>query len=446
MDLREVAAAYQSIYLKEEVEEETVLLEDLSQDEVDDLVEEIIDELLEEGFSLEQIEEGFDDYISEESEVLSEAKKQKGFMASQREKLAAQKAAKVAKVEGDKAAAVVRPSDKIAASAKKAVETRKALPAKGGTSAGSAKAVTQRGATRHKQAVKTAATVAGAFMKTMDASAKAAASEKRKKEAVKKAETAAKGTKNVGPATPVSGTKVKGALPATRTVTKGEQRRKDAEEKKATAAKGSTNVGPAIPNKTKGGAIVKRNETIGPKAEIKKGVKKAMEYRLSKKDIKRSNRRDDVFNKEPKSKTDRVKDAASAVRVGARNLKKKAGKALGKLAAKLSEEGGQLDSFDTVIAYLIDEEIASDFTEATAMMSKLSAETISKIHESQMTYITEISAQLAHTASMKADEVARKARISGDKETAAKKVQQASRIYKGVGPRRAKERMEKGGY
>lgn len=443
MDLREVAAAYQSIYLKEEVEE-TVLLEDLSQDEVDDLVEEIIDELLEEGFSLEQIEEGFDDYISEESEVLSEAKKQKGFMASQREKLAAQKAAKVAKVEGDKAAAVVRPSDKIAASAKKAVETRKALPAKGGTSAGSAKAVTQRGATRHKQAVKTAATVAGAFMKTMDASAKAAASEKRKKEAVKKADTAAKGTKNVGPATPVSGTKVKGALPATRTVTKGEQRRKDAEEKKATAAKGSTNVGPAIPSKTAGGAIVKRNETIGPKTEIKKGVKKAMTYRMSKADLKRANRRDDT-SAAPKSKTDRVKDAASAVRVGARNLKKKAGKALGKLAAKLSEEGGELDSFDTVIAYLIDEEIASDFTEATTMMAKLSEGTIAKIHESQLKYITEISAQLAHTASMKADEVARKARISGDKETAAKKVQQASRIYKGVGPRRAKERMEKEG-
>ena len=71
MDLREVAAAYQSIYLKEEVEE-TILLEDLSQDEVDDLVEEIIDEFLEEGFSLEQIEES-QDYISEESEVLNEA-------------------------------------------------------------------------------------------------------------------------------------------------------------------------------------------------------------------------------------------------------------------------------------------------------------------------------------------------------------------------------------
>ena len=408
MDLREVAAAYQSVYLKEEVEE-TILLEDLSQDEVDDLVEEIIDEFLEEGFSLEQIEEGFEDYISEESEVLNEARKQKGFMASQREKLAAQKAAKVDKSETSKAAKVVRPSDKIAASAKKAVETRKALPAKGGTSAGSVKAVTQRGATRHKQAVKTAATVAGAFMKTMDDSAKAAKSDKRKKEAVKKAETAAKGSgPSAGPATPI----------------------------------------PPI----KGGAIVKRNETIGPKTEIKKGVKKAMTYRMSKADLKRANRRDDT-SAAPKSKIDKLKDRASEIRVDTRNkvkdaaksLKRKAGAALGKLASKLSEEGGELDSFDTVIAYLIDEEIASDFDEATAMMTKLSAETISEIHESQMTYITEISAQLAHTASMKADEVARKARISGDKETAAKKVQQASRIYKGVGPRRAKERMEKEG-
>ena len=135
-----------------------------------------------------------------------------------------------------------------------------------------------------------------------------------------------------------------------------------------------------------------------------------MTYRMSKADLKRANRRDDT-SAAPKSKTDRVKDAASAVRVGARNaaksLKRKAGAALGKLASKLSEEGGELDSFDTVIAYLIDEEIASDFDEATAMMSKLSAETVSKIHESQMTYITEISAQLT-AASMKADEVARK--------------------------------------
>ena len=71
MDLREIASAYQSIYLNEEVEEE-LILEDLSQEEVDNLVEEIYDELLEEGFSLEEIDEGFENYISEDSEVLSE--------------------------------------------------------------------------------------------------------------------------------------------------------------------------------------------------------------------------------------------------------------------------------------------------------------------------------------------------------------------------------------
>ena len=64
-------------------------------------------------------------------------------------------------------------------------------------------------------------------------------------------------------------------------------------------------------------------------------------------------------------------------------------------------------------------------------------------YKEEVQQIDEISAQLAHTASMKADEVARKARISGDKETAAKKVAQASRLYKGVGPRRVKERMAK---
>ena len=60
--------------------------------------------------------------------------------------------------------------------------------------------------------------------------------------------------------------------------------------------------------------------------------------------------------------------------------------------------------------------------------------------------IDEISAQLAATASMKADEVRRKAALAGDKETAAKKAAQASRIFKGVGPRRTKERMAKEGY
>ena len=397
MDLREVAAAYQSIYLKEEVEE-TILLEDLSQDEVDDLVEEIIDEFLEEGFSLEQIEEGFEDYISEESEVLNEARRakrqpgasqgpkqpKKSLMQSQREKLAAQKAARVDKSETSKAAKVVRPSDKIAASAKKAVEKRKDTT---GTTSGAG----AQGTVRSK---------AGSM---------------------------------------------------------------GAEGKKGTA----------LPPAKKGGAMIKRDTKsvsgmeTGPKAEVKAGVRKAMTYRGvgggKKVEIAGAGRKkmsDVVKSAEKKAKAstpatpeNKVKSAAkgavekakASVKSGVKKARNFVGSALGKLADKVKAEGVELDSFDTVVAYLIDEEIASDFDEATAMMTKLSAETISEIHDSQMSYITEISAQLAHTASMKADEVARKARISGDKETAAKKVQQASRIYKGVGPRRAKERMEKEG-
>jgi hypothetical protein len=55
--------------------------------------------------------------------------------------------------------------------------------------------------------------------------------------------------------------------------------------------------------------------------------------------------------------------------------------------------------------------------------------------------IDEISAQLALTASQKADEMRRKAANAGDKETASKKSAQASRLYKGVGLRRTRERM-----
>ena len=57
--------------------------------------------------------------------------------------------------------------------------------------------------------------------------------------------------------------------------------------------------------------------------------------------------------------------------------------------------------------------------------------------------IDEISANLALTASQKADEMRRKAAVAGDRETAAKKAQQASNLYKGVAARRARERMAK---
>ena len=334
MDLREVAAAYQSLYnVNEEVLEEDINIDDLSQEDVDELVEELVYEFLEEGYSIEDIEESFNESIQEEflveeveEEVLSEArpaKKRRGGPSydevkakiDAKEKATAEKrAAKKDKVAKDKSAAMtVRPSSALATTPKKS---------KGGA------IVKSKGSALAKKA-------SGAITKAVE--------------------------------------KVKVSV-----------------DKKDTKS---------LPKGVKGGAIVKRNETVGAKttpkqqaaAKAKETVKKGVGYALKKRDMKRGNRRDVVFGK--KTTVDKLKDKASSVRVdvtnAAKGLKRKAGKALGKLASKLSEEGGQLDSFDTVVAYLIDEGIASDFDEATVKMAKLSEATVAKIHASQLQLLDE---------------------------------------------------------
>jgi len=335
MDLREVAAAYQSLYnVNEEVLEEDINIDDLSQEDVDELVEELVYEFLEEGYSIEDIEESFNESIENEflveeveEEVLSEArpaKKRRGGPSydevkakiDAKEKASAEKrAAKKDKVAKDKSAAMtVRPSDALATTPKKS---------KGGALAKKA---------------------SGAITKAVEK------------------------------------VKVRVHDKDTKSLAGGEKTK-------------------SLPQGVKGGAIVKRNETVGAKttpkqqaaAKAKETVKKGVGYALKKRDMKRGNRRDVVFGK--KTKIDKLKDKASSVRVdvtnAAKGLKRKAGKALGKLASKLSEEGGQLDSFDTVVAYLIDEGIASDFGEATAKMAKLSEATVAKIHASQLKLLDE---------------------------------------------------------
>jgi len=335
MDLREVAAAYQSLYnINEEVLKEDINIDDLSQEDVDELVEELVYEFLEEGYSIEDIEESFNESIENEflveeveEEVLSEArpaKKRRGGPSydevkakiDAKEKAAAEKrAAKKDKVAKDKSAAMtVRPSSALATTPKKS---------KGGALA----------------------------------------------------------------------KKASGAI--TKAVEKVKVRVQDKDTKSLPGGKKTK----SLPQGVKGGAIVKRNETVGAKttpkqqaaAKAKETVKKGVGYALKKRDMKRGNRRDVVFGK--KTTVDKLKDKASSVRVdvtnAAKGLKRKAGKALGKLASKLSEEGGQLDSFDTVVAYLIDEGIASDFDEATAKMAKLSEATVAKIHASQLKLLDE---------------------------------------------------------
>lgn len=347
MNLQEIALAYQSIYLTEETNEE-VNIEDLSQEEVDSLVEELVEEFLEEGFSLDDIEEAFNDYVQEQ-ELITEARAAKKARAGSdsyeqaKAKVDAKEKEKAEKAE--KAAA--RKAARVANVETKKKERAGALATRGGSLA---KRESGGGAVDTR--------VKPVTVKVIGSSAKKEVAKRRDK------------TGSVG----------SGASGTVRS--------------KGGKMGGDGSKGTSLPaGKTeKGGAIVKRNEPIGAKAEVKSGVRKALTYRMSKKDISRSNRRDDI-SAAPKSKTDRAKDAASVVRVGARNaaksLKKKAGSALGKLAAKLSEEGGELDTFDLVAAYMIDEGFASDFDGATALMSKLSSGLINEIFESQMALISE---------------------------------------------------------
>jgi len=355
MDLREIASAYQSIYLNEEVEEE-LILEDLSQEEIDSLVEEIYDEFLEEGFSLEEIDRGFENYISEESEVLNEeraAKKARKNAKSydevkaeidareaEKKKQTERKASRKQKVEDSKKAAkVLKPSEKLSSASKKAVEKRKDTT---GTTSGAG----AQGTVRSKGG-------------------------------------------SVG-----------------------------AEGEKGTA----------LPPGKKGGAMIKRDTKsvsgmeAGPKAKVKSGVRKAMTYsgigggkkiEVAGEASRRTRVRkmsDVVASAErkaasPKEKVKRAaketaekakttvksagQSAKDAVKSGVKKARNFVGSALGKLADKVKTEGVELDSFDTVVAYLIDEEIASDFTEATAMMAKLSEGTVAKIHASQLQLLDE---------------------------------------------------------
>ena len=347
--IQEIALAYQSIYLTEETNEE-VNIEDLSQEEVDSLVEELVDEFLEEGFSLDDIEEAFDDYVQEQ-ELITEARAaRKARAGSDSYEQAKAKVDAKEKEKAEKAAA--RRAARVANVETKKKERSGALATRGGSLA---KRESDGGAVDTR--------VKPVTVKVIGSSAK-------KEVAKRRDETGSVGS---------------GASGTVRS--------------KGGKMGGGGSKGTSLPAghgpRERGGAIVKRNEPIGAKAEVKSGVRKALTYRMSKKDISRSNRRDDI-SAAPKSKTDKAKDAASAVRVGARNaaksLKKKAGSALGKLAAKLSEEGGELDTFDLVAAYMIDEGFASDFDGATALMTKLSSELVDDICESQLQLLDEATA------------------------------------------------------
>ena len=95
-------------------------------------------------------------------------------------------------------------------------------------------------------------------------------------------------------------------------------------------------------------------------------------------------------------KTKAVIDAPKKVGQGIRGLigkgKRKIGRSLEGLGKKMQEQGGELDMFDTVTAYLIDEGLVKDFDHAQRVMSTLDSTLIEEVHAQQLEYLKEYGA------------------------------------------------------
>ena len=91
--------------------------------------------------------------------------------------------------------------------------------------------------------------------------------------------------------------------------------------------------------------------------------------------------------------TKSVIDAPKKVGQGIRSLvgkgKRKIGRSLEGLGKKMQEQGGELDMFDTVTAYLIDEGLVKDFDHAQRVMSTLDSTLIEEVHAQQLEYLKE---------------------------------------------------------
>ena len=132
------------------------------------------------------------------------------------------------------------------------------------------------------------------------------------------------------------------------------------------------------------------------RAEKMKGTKRTQDINrsLGKKES-RKELRSAVFKdvksrvgKKVKSVADAPKKASERIQKGIGGLVKKGrtkiGGSLVALGKKMQEQGGELDMFDTVTAYLIDEGLVKDFDHAQRVMTTLDSTLIEEVHAEQM--------------------------------------------------------------
>ena len=125
------------------------------------------------------------------------------------------------------------------------------------------------------------------------------------------------------------------------------------------------------------------------RSKLRSAVFKDVKDRIGKKksDIKSG------IGKAAKSVADAPKKASERIQKGIGGLVKKGrtkiGGSLVALGKKMQEQGGELDMFDTVTAYLIDEGLVKDFDHAQRVMTTLDSTLIEEVHAEQMQLLKE---------------------------------------------------------
>ena len=344
MVIREVYSAYASIY-ESKVEEENIheeyldedleFVDDLTDEELDSLIEGILEDYLQEGYDIDEVEQVFVEY-------LEEAKVTYGHDSDNED------------------------DDLVSKVKKKKDEKAKA-------SADSKEATEKAQASARKARV---------------------ASVERVKNAIGRVSRRIKAKVHQ----PLSGYAARHKLYPS--VDKKGERRYDKSGKPKFLHKGNiqTKIATTGGEKEPGKSKEKRQELRSLVVHDLKKRYRAAKYDNAKKQVKAYQKATDKvrdLKDAGRTKVQGIKNAAAratrkateAPRKVVKAVRNKTASALSSLADKIKTEGIELDAFDTVVAYLIDEGFATDFDHAQKIMTTLDSQLIEEVHQQQLEFV-----------------------------------------------------------
>ncbi len=354
MDIREVYSAYASIY-ESKVEEENIheefldedldFIDNLSDEELDTIVQEMVEDYYEEGCNLDELELVFTEYLEEAKVTYGhDSDSGDGDLVSQVKKKKAEKEAK-AKVSRDERVAKV---ERVKSSIKNAVKgIRDSARAK-------AKSIKDKASEKANNVKARAHEPIAQYL----------AKPTKDQEADRK--EAGRGVFLGGRK---DGKKGHGTKPLNYDNLKSKTRTSDGRKELRSVLKFD----------------LKQRYRAAKFDSAKKQVKAYQKVSGKVRDLKDKGRAKVQGIKNAAARATRK--ATEAPRKAVKAVRNKTASALSSLADKIKTEGIELDAFDTVVAYLIDEGFATDFDHAQKIMTTLDSQLIEEVHQQQLEFV-----------------------------------------------------------